>query len=589
VPGPETPTCIIGTALQRVKEDGGAGPRKSLPHRYFVCYDQRMRNPRFVPVAVFAIVLSALAGGLFGSRAFARQDEVSQQYRVFTSALAAIDREYVEEVPSDRLIYSAIDGMLHTLDPHSSFFDPKSYAQMRERQEGHYYGLGIQISSVDGDIKVNSIFEGSPAYKKGLRRGDILAKVRDTDGTDLDMKGWTTEQAVKKLKGPKGTTVNISIKRGGYDGLINMDVVRDEVNITTVRAAFMIDKETGYVKLDQFTETSDRELGDALQKLSANGMKRLVFDLRENPGGALDQAIRVANRFLPRGDMIVSTRGRVPNANQNYLATEQGDYTHLPIVTLVNRNSASASEIVSGALQDHDRALIVGETTFGKALVQSVYPISEGAGVAVTTGRYYTPSGRLIQRPWDGTFDEYLTYTLRDQTAERQHKLSDLKYTEAGRKVYSGGGIEPDKFVVGAGNEGFNPTRFGRLLSARQEFANFADQFRAEGDTRLSDANKNKKPISRGFTVTDAMVNDFKALLVSRKLKIDEESFKKDEPFIRAMIHYEIDSALFGMEEARRNMIAKDPQAQFALGQFGEAEHLIELASTRSTRNGKGH
>jgi carboxyl-terminal processing protease len=548
-----------------------------------------MRNPRFLPVAIFAIVLSALAGGLFGSRAFARQDEVSQQYRVFTSALAAINREYVEDVPSDRLIYSAIDGMLHTLDPHSRFFDPKAYAQMRERQEGHYYGLGIQISSVDGDIKVNSIFEGSPAYKKGLRRGDILAKVRDTDGTDLDMKGWTTEQAVKKLKGPKGTTVNISIKRSGYDELINMDVVRDEVNITTVRAAFMMDKETGYVKLDQFTETSDRELGEALQKLSANGMKRLVFDLRENPGGALDQAIRIANRFLPRGDLIVYTRGRVPNANQNYLATEQSDYTHLPIVTLVNRNSASASEIVSGALQDHDRALIVGETTFGKALVQSVYPISEGAGVAVTTGRYYTPSGRLIQRPWDGSFDEYLTYALRDQTAERQHKVSDLKYTDSGRKVYSGGGIEPDKFVVGAGNEGFNPTRFGRLLAARQEFANFADQFRAEGDTRLSDANKNKKPISRGFTVTDAMVNDFKASVVARKLKIDQASFAKDDTFIRAMIHYEIDSALFGMEEARRNLIAKDPQAQFALGQFGEAEHLLELTSTRSTRNGRGH
>jgi carboxyl-terminal processing protease len=547
-----------------------------------------MRNPRFLPVAFIAIVLSALAGGLFGSRAFARQDEVAQQYRVFTSALGAINREYVDEVASDRLIYSVIDGMLHTLDPHSSFFDPRNYAQMRERQEGHYYGLGIQINSVDGDIKVVSIFEGTPAYKKGLRRGDILSRVRDADGTDLDMKGWTTEQAVKKLKGPKGTVVNISIKRTGYDGLINMDVVRDEVNITTVRAAFMIDKETGYVKLDQFTETSDRELGDALQKLSANGMKRLVFDLRENPGGALDQAIRIANRFLPRGDMIVYTRGRVPNANQNYLATEQSDYTHLPIVTLVNRNSASASEIVSGALQDHDRALIVGETTFGKALVQSVYPISEGAGVAVTTGRYYTPAGRLIQRPWDGSFDEYLTYTLRDQTADRQHKAADLKYTEAGRKVYSGGGIEPDKFVVGAGTEGFNPTRFGRLLYARQEFANFADQFRAEGDTRLSDANKNKKPIARGFDVTDAMLNDFKALLVARKVKMDEASFAKDDTFIRAMIHYEIDSALFSMEEARRNLIAKDPQAQFALAQFGEAEHLLELASTRSTRSGKG-
>jgi carboxyl-terminal processing protease len=542
-----------------------------------------MRNPRFIPVAVLAIALSALAGGMFGSRALARQDEVSQQYRVFTAALDAIEKEYVDDVPSDRVIYSAIDGMLHTLDPHSSFFDPKSYAQMRERQEGRYYGLGITIQAIDGDITVMSIFEGSPAYKKGLRRGDILAKVGD-----LDMKGWTTDQAVKKLKGPKGTLVNVSIKRRGYDGLINMDVVRDEVNITTVRAAFMIDKETGYVKLDQFTETSDRELGDALQKLSSNGMKRLVFDLRENPGGALDQAIRIANRFLPRGDMIVSTRGRVPNANQNYVATEQGDYTHQPMVTLVNRNSASASEIVSGALQDHDRALIVGETTFGKALVQSVYPISEQAGVAVTTGRYYTPSGRLIQRPWDGTFDEYLTYTLRDQTAaEHPHKASEMKLTDAGRKVYSGGGIEPDKFVVGAGMEGFNPTRFGRLLFARQEFANFADQFRAEGDTRLSDANKNKKPIARGFTVDDKMITDFKSTLASRKVKIDEESFAKDDTFIRAMIHFEIDSTLFGMEEARRNLIAKDPQAQYGLAQFAEAEHLVELSASRSTR--KGH
>jgi carboxyl-terminal processing protease len=542
-----------------------------------------MRNPRFLPVAVLAIALSALAGGMFGSRALARQDEVSQQYRVFTAALDAIEKEYVDDVPSDRVIYSAIDGMLHTLDPHSSFFDPKSYAQMRERQEGRYYGLGITIQAIDGDITVMSIFEGSPAYKKGLRRGDILSKVGD-----LDMKGWTTDQAVKKLKGPKGTLVNVSIKRRGYDGLINMDVVRDEVNITTVRAAFMIDKETGYVKLDQFTETSDRELGDALQKLNSNGMKRLVFDLRENPGGALDQAIRIANRFLPRGDMIVYTRGRVPNANQNYVATEQSEYTHLPIVTLVNRNSASASEIVSGALQDHDRALIVGETTFGKALVQSVYPISEQAGVAVTTGRYYTPSGRLIQRPWDGTFDEYLTYTLRDQTsAERPHKAADMKLTDAGRKVYSGGGIEPDKFVVGAGMEGFNPTRFGRLLFARQEFANFADQFRAEGDTRFSDANKNKKPIARGFTVDDKMLADFKSTLVSRKVKVDEESFGKDDTFIRAMIHFEIDSALFGMEEGRRNLIAKDPQAQFGLSQFPEAEHLVELSTTKSTR--KGH
>jgi carboxyl-terminal processing protease len=541
-----------------------------------------MRSPRVFPVAIVAVLLSALAGGFFGSGALARQDEVSQQYRVFTAALAAIEREYVDEVPSDRLVFGAIDGMLHTLDPHSSFFNPREYAQMRERQEGRYYGLGITISVVDGDITVMSIFEGSPAYRKGLRRGDIIAKIGEADA-----KGWTSDQAVKKLKGPKGTTVDIGIRRRGYDGLIDMTVERDEVNITTVRAAFMMDKETGYIKLDQFTETSDRELGDALRKLTASGMKRLVFDLRDNPGGALEQAIRISNRFLPPGDVIVSTRGRVPNANQEYRATERSEYTHVPLVTLVNRNSASASEIVSGALQDHDRGLVVGETTFGKALVQSVYPISEGAGVAVTTGRYYTPQGRLIQRPWDGSFDEYLTYTLREQTSERPHKAAELKYTKAGRKVYGGGGIEPDKFIVGP-VEGFNPTRFGRQLHARLAFANFADQFTAEGDTRLSAANRNKKKIARGFVVTDDMLKDFKASLAAQKVKVDEESLAKDDTFIRAMIHYEIDAALFGMDEARRNLIAVDPQAQFALTQFGEAEHLIELTAARLARGGRG-
>jgi carboxyl-terminal processing protease len=534
-----------------------------------------MRYSRFVPATVLTVFISALVGGLYSRTAAATQDEVSQQYRVFTAALAAIDREYVDEVPPDRLVYSAIDGLLKTLDPHSSFFEPKSYAQMRERQEGKYYGLGIQIQVIDGDITVMSIFEGSPAYKKGLRRGDVIARI-----SGADAKGWTSEQAVSKLKGPKGTTVSISLRRRGYDGLIDLDVERDEVNIVTVRGAFMIDKDTAYIKLGDFSETSDDEVGAALKKLSDAGMKRLVFDLRDNPGGPLDQAIRISNRFLPRGDMIVYTRGRVPNSDQDYRATEDSQYTHVPIVVLVNRNSASASEIVSGSLQDHDRGLVVGETTFGKALVQSVYRISGNAGLALTTGRYYTPSGRMIQRPWDGTFDEYLTYSLRDQNPQREHSATQLKKTDAGRDVYSGGGIEPDKFMVGP-VEGFNPTRFGRTLFARGAFANYADQFTAEGDTRLSAANKNKRPIAKGFDVTDVMVGEFRESLKTQKVIIDEASFTKDEAFIRAMIKYDIDLALFGVSEARRNLIGKDPQAQFALSQFPDAVRLTQLSARK--------
>jgi len=546
-----------------------------------------MRNSRFLPVALLAVVLSALVGGFYGS-VLARQDEVTQQYRVFTAALAAIDREYVEEVPSDRLVYGGIEGMLKTLDPHSSFFDPRQYAQMRERQEGKYYGLGIQIQPIDGDITVMSIFEGSPAFKKGLRRGDVIARIesKDTTGksTMLDAKGMSSEDAVKLLKGPKGTSVNISIRRRGYDQLIDLQVTRDEVNIVSVRGFFMIDSNTGYLKLGEFTETSNHEVGAALEQLTAKGMKRLVLDLRDNPGGALDQAIAISNRFLPQGDMIVYTKGRTRNSDQIYRATEQSDYTHLPVVVMVNRNSASASEIVSGALQDHDRALVVGETTFGKALVQSVYKINEGAGLALTTGRYYTPSGRMIQRPWDGAFDEYLTYTLRDQKAERQHSTAELKYTDAGRKVYSGGGIEPDKFMPGP-VEGFAPTKFGRQIWGSGQFQRFADQYMAEGDTRFTAANKNKKQISKGFAVTDEMLQDFRTQLTTQKITIDEEAFKTDLNFIKALLHYEIDLALFGVEEARRNLVLQDPQAKFALAQFGEAQRLTELARN-TTRSG---
>jgi carboxyl-terminal processing protease len=348
----------------------------------------------------------------------------------------------------------------------------------------------------------------------------------------------------------------------------------------------MIDATTGYVQLRDFGENTDRDLRRALKALAPKGMRRLLLDIRNNPGGPLDQAIKVVNEFMPRGKMIVYTRGRVSNSDQDYRATEDGEFTDIPIVMMANRSSASASEIVTGALQDHDRAYLVGETTFGKALVQSIYRISGGAGLALTTAHYYTPSGRLIQRPWDSTFDEYSSYSLKDQDIERQHNASDLKRTDAGRPVYSGGGIDPDKRIAGP-VEGFNPGRFGRLLYNRQEFENFAQKFSAEGDNRIPQRPTGRATIKANFVVDAAMMADFREQLKTDKIKIDEEGFTKDEAFIRAMIRFRIDEVVFGIAEAQRHLLTADPQSQVALAMFGEAVKLTELS--RATGRSKAH
>jgi carboxyl-terminal processing protease len=538
-----------------------------------------MRKYQSLTAAALAILLSALAGGVFGRSALATEDRLPEHYRAFTAALTAIQTNYAEPIESDRLVYGAINGMLQTLDPHSSFMDPKSYARMREQQEGRYYGLGLSIVSIDGDITISRVFEGSPAYQQGVRRGDVIAQIEGDTA-----KGVTTDEAVRKLRGPRGTFVNIAIRRKGLDELIPMRVMRDEISIPSIKAAFMVDPQTGYVKVEDFAEHTDEDLGKALEEMTAKGMKRLVLDLRGNPGGQLDQAIRIVNRFVPKNSMIVYTRGRTSNSDQDYRATEPGEYLDLPMVVLVSRNSASASEIVSGALQDHDRGYVVGEITFGKALVQSVYRVSQGAGLALTTARYFTPSGRMIQRPWDGTFDEYLTYTLRDQ-GERQHTPDQMKTTLGGRKVYSGGGIEPDKRYDGP-IEGFNPTRFGRTLYARQLFASYAEQFTAEGDTRPGAQGKNRRVVRRNFVVDDAMLDDFKQFAIGRKMTIDEEAWNKDKEFIRAMIRYEIDVPLFSVAVAQQHLIEADPQAKFAFTQFPEALKLTELTRNRTTKVG---
>ena len=545
-----------------------------------------MRRYRSLSAVVSAIAVCALVGGLLGRRLVAADDKVPDHYKAFTAALGAIESSYVEKIDSDRLVYGAVRGMLSTLDPHSSFYDPREYARMRERQEGHYYGIGIEISQTDEGVVAQKIFEGSPSAKAGMRQGDFLARIggEDTKGWNCATPVDCTERAMKKLRGARGTPVQISLRRRGYKELIPIELVRDEINIPTVPAYFMLDQTTGYVQLRDFGEATDRDLHRALKALSSQGMRQLLLDIRNNPGGPLDQAIKVVNEFTPRGKMIVYTRGRIANSDQDYRATDDGEFTSIPIVMMANRSSASASEIVTGALQDHDRAYVVGETTFGKALVQSVYRISGGAGLALTTAHYYTPSGRLIQRPWDAAFDEYQTYTLKDQDANKPHSPSDLKHTDAGRPVYSGGGIEPDRRVAGA-VEGFNPTRLGRALwnsNNGGEFGNFATRFDVEGDARVKQTPTGRRAVKPNFVVDDQMVADFRELLKQDRVRVNDELFKKDLDFIRAMIRYEIDRALFGVGEAKHHLIEVDPQAKVALTAFGEAARLSDLSKVAS-------
>ena len=360
-----------------------------------------------VSVSVFLAscgIFGAVIGQKVSAQSASDESSLRDSLKSFTSVYSLVEQNYAEKMNDDRTdkaIYDgAIPGMLHVLDPHSNFYDPKAYAQMREDQHGRYYGVGmtIQPQLVDGIMKTFVLypFEGTPSYKAGIRPGDLIISV---DGKPTD--GLDSAAIASMLKGPRGTHVLVTMSREGKDKPLTFDLVRDEIPRPSVDLAFEIQPGIGYMHVTNFQETTAHEVGDALDKFRGQGpLKGLVIDLRGNPGGLLNQAVDMSSKFLQKGQVVVSQHGRVA-ADQVYSVTSGEQGPKYPVVVLVNRNTASAAEIVSGALQDHDRALIVGETTFGKGLVQTVFNISQNTGLALTTFHYYTPSGRLIQRPYD--------------------------------------------------------------------------------------------------------------------------------------------------------------------------------------------
>jgi carboxyl-terminal processing protease len=446
------------------------------------------------------------------------------------------------------------------LDPHSNFYDPKAYAKMREEQHGRYYGVGMTIQQQNGKVYVVYPAEGTPAFRAGIHPGDVIVAV---DGKPVSIDGknpdglTSSDMVAKALKGPKGTHVQATMTREGQPKPLVFDLIRDEIPHPSVDLAYEIRPGVGYIHLTQFQETTAQEVIEAIDGFG--DLKGMVFDLRGNPGGLLDQAVEVCDHLLAKGQGIVSQRGRA-FADRNYAATHGNGGKTFPIVVVVNHNTASAAEIVSGALQDHDRALIVGETTFGKGLVQTLYNLNENTGLALTTYHYYTPSGRLIQRDYAGVslYDYYYNHGGA-QPADVSNR--EVKMTDAGRTVYGGGGITPDEKI-----ESPKSNRFQDTLLFKDVFFHFAPVYLAN------------RTVDKNFQVNDAVLAEFKKFLTSQEIPWTEADLNGVMDWLKESIKDKIFTIQFGENEGLRTRADWDPEIQKALTYLPEAQALEDNA-----------
>jgi carboxyl-terminal processing protease len=574
-------------------------PRSSQYHGGWI-------NKKFTITATAVVLVAAIFGGTIGTGrklagftptkanpSFRVADEIEKDYN---EAVFTITSNYSGDIDHEKATQAAIQGMLSTLDPHSAYFPYSEFKKLKEDQDSRFYGIGVTIVQHRDGVYIQSAVEGTPAAKLGLKYGDRIVEVDGKNARD-----WSSEQVSKNVRGALGEPVTIKVERAGAQAPMYFTIVRDAVPLPTIRNSYMIKPGTGYIGLTGgFQRSSDDELVKAMKRLEEQGMRQLILDLRGNPGGLLDQAIDVASEFLPRGEVVVSVKGRTEYSEPIVYKSTGSDPATIPLVVLINRNSASASEIVAGAIQDHGRGLIVGETSFGKGLVQRIFQLPFNTGLTLTTARYYTPYGRSLQRDYSsGSLYDY--YTRHDQAEDQPatpHAPRNLEsplalasptphphtgpavQTAVGRVFYGGGGITPDIEVKEQAN---TPARL-RIAEAAFHFNRNLVAGIVPGleSYRVDRVQYGKNAKATDFPITDRVVEAFRNFVRTQpEFQVQPAQVDEELEFAKLRLRQEILTAAFSNDAGARVLLDSDAQVLRALEALPDAKRLAD--STRGS------
>ena len=525
--------------------------------------DRVMRKRMIVVWGMLAILL--MNGGLLDVRA-EQGDNIMQQFQMLQQVFGTVREHYVDEIDMKDVVEGAIEGVLARLDPHSSYLSPRQRKEMTENFQGSFEGIGIHFDIISDTLTVISPIEGSPAYEVGLHSGDKIVRIDGKTAIHIN-----DQEVKRRLKGPEGTSVEVTVKKAAGGGLVDYAIERRKVPIVSVPYAFMLRPGTGYIWLRRFSRTTGEELEEALRTLEAEGMEQLILDLRWNGGGLLEEAAAVSDKFLRRGELVVYTEGRGWEREDFYAESEE-EHPEFPLIVMINHWSASASEIVSGAVQDLDRGLVVGQTSFGKGLVQRPFALANQGLLLLTVARYHTPLGRLIQRPYgDRDREQYVREAFEDDTGENPE--ARVYRTAGGREVYGGGGIRPDIVL-----EPDSLTAFERRLLGSRVFFTFASRY-VEGDPDLArldaDDREALDAFVRDFEVPDRAIEMFQSFLTDAEVDFTSEAFDREVEFLRGGIKREIAGILWGPAAGGRVRMGDDPAVLAAAELFEEAARIM--------------